>query len=193
MKLGYIIAAIIVIILLYFLFHHKKEEQKPSQSRVTPTQTVKPTQPTIGHRTKTSGCRVRGPLPDPDCTPGAIIPGVTKEQICVRRYARAVRNVPIEEKDEVYAEYGITSHEPEQYEVDHHISLELGGSNDIANLWPEAAKPRPGYHEKDKVENYLHKQVCDGKMSLEEAQRQIATNWLEVYERMPKTTRHKKK
>ncbi len=59
----------------------------------------------------------------------------------------------------------------------------------MANLWPEAAKPRPGYHEKDRVENFLHKQVCDGKMSLEEAQKQIATNWLDVYKRLPKTTR----
>lgn len=192
MKPGYVIVGIIIlIIVLFFIFHHKRQEQKPSQ--ITPTQTVKPTQPTIGHRTKTSGCKVNGPFPDSACTPGAIIPSVTKEQICVPRYSKAVRNVPQDLKDEVYAEYEITSHEPGQYEVDHLVSLELGGSNDIANLWPEAAKPRPGYHEKDKVENYLHKQVCDGKMSLEEAQRQIATNWLEVYERMPKTTRHKNK
>jgi hypothetical protein len=108
-------------------------------------------------------------------------------------YAKAVRNVPEDVKDEAYREYGVTSHEPGQYEVDHLISLELGGSNDISNLWPEAANPRPGYHEKDKVENYLHKQVCDGKMSLEEAQRLIAGDWLSVYEKIPKPTRHKKK
>jgi hypothetical protein len=70
--------------------------------------------------------------------------------------------------------------------VDHLISLELGGSNSIANLWPEAAEPTPGYHQKDQVENYLHQQVCDGKMSLHDAQFQIATNWLNVYKRMPK-------
>ncbi len=64
------------------------------------------------------------------------------------------------------------------------MPLELAGSNDIANLWPEAAEPRPGFHEKDQVENYLHDQVCGGAMSLPEAQRAIASNWLDVYQRM---------
>ncbi len=51
----------------------------------------------------------------------------TKEQVCTPGYAKAVRNVPEEEKDEVYAEYGVTHHSPGEYEVDHHVSLELGG------------------------------------------------------------------
>ncbi len=90
------------------------------------------------------------------------------------------------EKDQVYAEYGIASHTAGEYEVDHLVSLELGGSNDIANLWPEPASPRPGFHEKDKVENYLHDQVCAGKISLADAQYQIATNWLSVYNQIGK-------
>jgi hypothetical protein len=98
-----------------------------------------------------------------------------------------VRNVPSSEKDQVYAEYAITHHSTGQYEVDHLVSLELGGSNDIANLWPEAASPKPGFHEKDKVENYLHDQVCSGAISLPEAQKEIATNWLAVYNRMSQT------
>jgi hypothetical protein len=96
-----------------------------------------------------------------------------------------VRDVTEEEKNQVYAEYGITSHRTGEYEVDHLVSLELGGSNDIANLWPEAASPRPGFHEKDQVENFLHDQVCSGAMPLTQAQEQIATNWLAVYEKMP--------
>ena len=69
-------------------------------------------------------------------------------------------------------------------EVDHLVPLELGGNNDIANLWPEAAYPAPGFHEKDKVENYLHDQVCSGAIPMKEAQIEIATNWLAVYHRM---------
>lgn len=141
----------------------------------------------IGQRTKTSGCQANGPLPDSACTPGAIFASVTKDQVCQSGYAKSVRDVPDSEKNQVYAEYGITSHSPGEYEVDHLISLELGGSNDIANLWPEAAEPRPGYHEKDRVENYLHQQVCSGAMSLQEAQVQIATNWLAAYNSMPKS------
>jgi hypothetical protein len=95
-----------------------------------------------------------------------------------------VRNVPTSEKNQVYAEYGIKTRTTGQYEVDHLVSLELGGSNDIANLWPEAASPKPGFHEKDKVENYLHDQVCSGAIPLKQAQIEIATNWLAAYQRM---------
>ncbi len=139
----------------------------------------------LGSRTKTSGCQVQGALPDRDCTPGSVL-NVSASQVCQPGYASSVRNVPQSEKDQVYAEYGIASHAAGQYEVDHLVSLELGGSNDIANLWPEAASPTPGFHQKDMVENYLHGQVCSGKMTLADAQREIATNWLAVYNQMPK-------
>ena len=64
-------------------------------------------------------------------------------------------------------------------EIDHIVSLELGGSNDIANLYPEEATlpaNAPGFHVKDKLENKLHDLVCGGTMTLRSAQRQIATN-----------------
>ncbi len=139
----------------------------------------------FGTQTKTSGCVAHGGLQDSACTPGAIISSATKAQICQSGYSKSVRNVPTSEKDQVYAEYGITHHATGEYEVDHLVSLELGGSNDIANLWPEAASPKPGFHEKDKVENYLHAQVCSGAITLKAAQNQIATNWLPIYNQMP--------
>ena len=139
----------------------------------------------LGAQTKTSGCLAHGGLPDSACTPGAIFTNATLQQICVYGYTRSVRNVPYSEKDQAYAEYGIDHHSSGQYEIDHLIPLELGGSNDLANLWPEAAAPKPGFHEKDQVENYLHDQVCSGAMSLKNAQTQIATEWLAVYHRMP--------
>lgn len=139
----------------------------------------------IGTRTKTSGCVSQNALPDPDCTPGALLADAIKDKICVPGYSSAVRNVTETEKNQVYAEYGIKSHKAGEYEVDHLISLELGGSNEIANLWPEPAEPRPGFHEKDKVENYLHEQVCSGAITLKEAQYQIAHDWMKVYQKMP--------
>jgi hypothetical protein len=66
-------------------------------------------------------------------------------------------------------------------EVDHLVSLELGGTNARANLFPEAASPRPGSHEKDRLENRLHDLVCSGQISLRRAQRAIATNWVKAY------------
>lgn len=146
--------------------------------------------PKWGVQTKTSGCVVRGPLQDAECTPGDILPDVNKDQICQSGYASSVRNVTSSTKNKVYAEYGITHHFAGEYEVDHLVSLELGGSNDISNLWPEAASPKPGFHEKDKVENYLHDQVCSGAISLQQAQIEIATNWLNVYNQMPNSARN---
>ncbi len=177
---GRVLAFLAAILLLSSLPACRSQGDAPSSASSTAAAQ-------IGQRTKTSGCQVNGPLPDSACTPGAIFPSATKDQVCQSGYAKGVRDVPDSEKNQVYAEYGIASHQPGEYEVDHLISLELGGSNDIANLWPEAAEPRPGYHEKDRVENYLHQQVCSGAISLQEAQREIATNWLDVYNSMPKT------
>lgn len=137
-----------------------------------------------GVQTKTSGCQAHDGLPDSACTPGAIISSVTLNELCQPGYSSSVRNVPTSEKDQVYAEYGIASHYSGEYEVDHLISLELGGSNDISNLWPELASPTPGFHQKDQVENYLHAQVCSGKMTLAAAQAEISTNWFDAYHQM---------
>ena len=132
-------------------------------------------------RTKTLRCRLHGGLPDSACTPGAVFVDATAATVCMPGYSASVRNVPASEKRAVYSEYGIRKHRRGQYEADHLISLELGGSNAIANLWPEAARPRPGFREKDSLENFLHAQVCSGAMTLAEAQRAIATDWLAVY------------
>ena len=140
--------------------------------------------PQFGVQTKTSGCQAHNGLPDSACTPGAIIASATVSEICTSGYSSSVRNVPTSEKNQAYAEYGIASHISGQYEVDHLISLELGGSNDISNLWPELASPTPGFHQKDQVENYLHSQVCSGALDLTKAQQEIATNWLAVYNQM---------
>src|SRR5262249_39204323 len=47
----------------------------------------------------------------------------------------------------------------------------------------EPANPRPGFHEKDRVENELHAQVCSGRITLSEAQRAVTANWLELWVR----------
>lgn len=138
----------------------------------------------LGRATRTRGCHVRGPLPDPRCTPGAIFTRASARVICRRGYAGRVRDVSESLKRKVYASYGIRHHRRGTYEVDHLVSLELGGSNDESNLFPEAADPRPGFHEKDRLENRLHAVVCDGEVSLRTAQRRIARDWLTEYRRL---------
>jgi len=128
----------------------------------------------LRRRTRTSGCQVRGQLPDPVCTPGAVFAGATVAEICTPGYASSVRNVPESLKRTVYADYGTEPSVSGSYEVDHLVPLELGGSNAIANLWPEIA---PGYQEKDQVENELHDAVCAGQIGLAVAQQTIARDW----------------
>jgi hypothetical protein len=147
-------------------------------SSITPLPTINNV---LGLRLKKIGCVLNQSLPDKECTPGDTFTGVTKETICQPGYTKTVRNVSEKLKREVFAEYGIEINNRKDYEVDHLISLELGGSNDISNLWPEPALPRPGFHEKDRVENYLHKAICDGKIDLEKAQNEVANDWVSIY------------
>jgi hypothetical protein len=109
------------------------------------------------------------------------------ETICSRGYTATVRppaRVTDRIKIELMAAYGLTGQPPTDYELDHLVSLELGGApEDVANLWPEPWIGEANAHMKDAVENYLHRQVCHRAMPLSEAQRQIASDWLTVYGR----------
>jgi hypothetical protein len=139
-------------------------------------------------KTKTSGCKL-GALSDRRCSPGAYSSKLTKAVICSKSFRTGpIRNVPDSEKHQVEVEYGL---EPKPYgstiEIDHIVSLELGGSNDPANLYPERASfagNAPGYHVKDLLENAAHKAVCAGTISLRTAQREIARNWELLYKEL---------
>ncbi len=62
--------------------------------------------------------------------------------------------------------------------------LELGGSNDVTNLWPESYLSHPwNARTKDHLEHQLHKLVCAGTVSLREAQYEISHNWIEAYKK----------
>ena len=86
------------------------------------------------------------------------------------------------EKEAVYARYEV-EHVPYTHEVDHLISLEIGGSNDIRNLWPEPYAGRWGARTKDVLENRLHDLVCSGRLSPAPAQQQEARDWVAAYRR----------
>jgi hypothetical protein len=120
--------------------------------------------------------------PDPQLTPGATLE-VTTSDICVPGYTKKVRDVPAPVKRQVYAAYGIQTHAPRAYEIDHLIPLELGGSNAVTNLWPQSYQTQPwNAHVKDRLENALHRLVCAGQLPLDTAQRDIATDWIAAYQ-----------
>ncbi len=93
-------------------------------------------------------------------------------------YTATVRNVPSSERAAVFAAYGIINPPSGAYEVDHLVSLELGGSNDIGNLWPEPYTGVDNAHDKDVWENRLHTQVCSGAITLATAQNDIVHWWV---------------
>src|SRR5262249_26496084 len=129
-------------------------------------------------RTRATGCLL-GPNPDRRCSPGAYYGGLTAPVICSPSFhTSAIRNVPESERFAVERAYGIPpGHYGRTLEIDHIVALELGGSNDVANLFPEEANAHPGYRLKDRLENRLHALVCSGQMSLRAAQRGIAADW----------------
>ncbi len=124
-----------------------------------------------------------GPEPDRRCSPGAYYSKLTKQVLCSSGFrTSSIRHVSDSQRHAVEVEYGLV---PRSYgstlEVDHIVSLELGGSNDIANLFPENADAQPGYRVKDRLENKLHQLVCAGKLSLRSAQTGIARDWQALY------------
>jgi hypothetical protein len=122
-------------------------------------------------------------LPDPKLTPGDVF-DVTIQDICTPGYSKKVRAVPGKFKRQAYAQYGITSWEPGDYEVDHLIPLSLGGSNSIRNLWPQSYLTLPwNAHVKNVLERRLHNLVCAGKVDLQTAQHEIATDWIKAYQK----------
>ncbi|HEY5476558.1 MAG TPA: hypothetical protein VIK11_07555 [Tepidiformaceae bacterium] len=122
----------------------------------------------------------RIPRPNPTLTPGAVLT-TDVPTICSVGYTATVRDVSEATKDYVYNLYGIVARVPGSYEIDHLISLELGGSNDVANLWPEPYDEANGAHLKDILENKMHDLVCAGVLDVSVAQQAIATDWYAAY------------
>ncbi len=139
----------------------------------------------LAPRTRVSGCS-RGVEPDRRCSPGAYSSNLTTAVICSSSFRTStIRDVPQTEKFQVEREYGIR---PGYYgytiEIDHIVPLELGGSNAIANLFPEPGSGRANYHVKDRLENELHALVCAGSLTLRRAQQGIAANWETIYKQV---------
>jgi hypothetical protein len=136
---------------------------------------------TLEHK---SGARLpAGLLPDRTLTPGATRPVATGD-ICSMDRDEVIRPVAPSLQQRVFREYGMADAPVDRYEVDYLITPGLGGADDIRNLWPE-----PRYDTmwnstvKDQLEDRLHRMVCDGKLSLATAQRDVASDWISAYKK----------
>ena len=172
---------------------HENLDNKPNTSSTT-TAFSSPSSNSLSFFTNLtipSECHiVNGSLPDPKCTPGSINPSVDqnniKNTICIPGFSKTIRppvsyTGPL--KVNLIHSYGFTDSRA-NYELDHLIPLEVGGNpRSVTNLWPEPGYGQYNFHVKDRFENYLHNAVCEGSMSLDEAQKEIATNWVENWKK----------
>src|SRR5579871_5398178 len=142
MKMRYIAQlffSILIILVFYairtYVSQHPREPILHTTLQPTVTSTV------LGEQT--THCTIHGVLPDHNCTPGTIDSTVTQstiaQTICKSGYTTTVRppvSYTNELKKQQIEEYGYTDLNPRDYEEDHLISLELGGSpTDPKNLW----------------------------------------------------------
>jgi hypothetical protein len=120
---------------------------------------------------------------DPDVSESDI-----ESTICARGWTSSVRppeQLTEQAKYESMSAYGVVG-PASRYEFDHLVPLELGGSNDGVNLWPEPDEGSPsqfdssdayGQDAKDGVEDRLNAEVCSRRVALQAAQRAISANW----------------
>src|ERR1700674_6524 len=150
-------------------------------------------------------------LPDPQKTPGDVLKSVptsrmaeclargtgsavsvgdpiTRDLICTSGYAKCVRRVSATVRREVFKSYGLegdyTGYCSEQgCEIDHLIPLELGGSNDQKNLWPQPYGGCWNAHVKNRLGTRYYREVCAGRIPLDQAQDEILTDWIKSYQK----------
>lgn len=119
-------------------------------------------------------------------TPGATW-DISRTQVCgagtpeVAVIAERVRH-------EVVAAYGMAEVPQSDYELDYLITPELGGAPDARNLWPQRYDV-PGWNArvKDQLERLLPTLVCEGRVDLATAQREMATDWIAAYRKYFRT------
>ena len=127
-------------------------------------------------------------IPDSRLTPGAALL-VDQSEVCT---APNIKNkvVPVALQRKVLEEYGISGAEPRAYEIDYLITPGLGGADDIHNLWPQSYSATAWNAEvKDALEDRLREMVCNGNLTLTQAQREIAGNWIAAYKKYFHTDR----
>ncbi len=121
-------------------------------------------------------------VPNRQLTPGATVL-VDTSTLC-REPGAKNRTVSLELQRQVFRAYGIANAEPRHYEVDYLITPALGGAEDIHNLWPQSYSGTPWNAQvKDALEDYLRDSVCEGKVDLATAQRDVADDWIAAYKK----------
>ena len=121
-----------------------------------------------------------GALPIASLTPGAT-DRVTADELCAGR-GPSRQPIALAVRQAVLRDYRLEGLPEAEYELDYLITPELGGSSDRRNLWPERYGARVwNARVKDQLELLLPQMVCEGRLDLATAQRDIATDWIAAY------------
>lgn len=127
-------------------------------------------------------------LPNLELTPG-LARGLTQATVCATRWGLDHRHVTPAMRRAVARRYGVplssikASGKGPCCELDHLIPRELAGADAVDNLWLQKwADAR----KKDRLENWLHREVCAGRLSLEAAQLEIVEDWPAAFARIGK-------
>jgi hypothetical protein len=119
--------------------------------------------------------------PNPRLTPGATV--LADRQTICSEESPSNKGVSLSLQRKVFDEYGLHNAKPKDYEVDYLITPALGGADDIRNLWPQPYAAAWNAKVKDELEDRLRHLVCTGTLDLTQAQREIATNWVQAYKK----------
>lgn len=129
-------------------------------------------------------------IPNLQITPGAVRAGLSKQKICTIKWGQDARHVTEAMKRQVFTLYGYSGNDDprcvragkRRCEIDHLISRELGGADDVSNLWPQAYGTSPwNAVKKDTLENRLRRELCAGNITLKEARDMLVNDWREAY------------
>jgi hypothetical protein len=116
----------------------------------------------------TAACQVIGTgaftLPDKSCTPGAYTK-LTPAQVCKPNVRPHLSSA---DRRWIVTSYGVPSWSGDDGELDHLVSLDLGGKTNRDNIWTQREvdidddgdKDNP----KDRLEQYAHDRLCIGRI-----------------------------
>lgn len=112
-------------------------------------------------------------------TPGAKAK-VTEVEVCAADYESTVKPLSPWQIGQAMSRYGRRL-DDKGVQIDHLIPVNLGGTNDPDNLWPQPVQRELGPDAKDELEVKLHKMVCGKQLSLKAAQDAIKKDWVKAY------------
>lgn len=116
-------------------------------------------------------------LPNPTLTPGATSK-IDADKLCAPGYSEPALSA--KKSQEAFENYGM-GRNPGDHVVDMLVPANLGGSDEVDNLWPQAPKGEFGADKKDQLEAKLHDMVCAKQIKLGDAQKEIRKNWVKAY------------